>query len=94
MPGMASSLSSVPPVWPSPLPDILAILMPGQQAMSGAKIKVVVSPTPPVECLSALTPRMADKSIRSPDSAMAMVSSTVSSGDMPWIQMAISMAES
>ena len=73
-PGMDSSLSSVPPVKPSPRPDILAIFTP-QQATRGTRISDVVSPTPPVECLSAFTPTMSERSSVSPEWAMAMVRS-------------------
>ena len=52
---MASNLSVVPPVWPKPRPLILATGTP-QAATRGASTRVVVSPTPPVECLSTLTP--------------------------------------
>ena len=92
MPGMDSSLSSVPPVKPSPRPDILAIFTP-QAATSGTRISEVVSPTPPVECLSAFTPGMSLKSSVSPDLAMASVSASVSRSVMPLMQMAISSAE-
>ncbi len=51
VPGTLSSLSMVPPVCPSPRPDILAIFSP-QAATMGAMTSVVLSPTPPVECLS------------------------------------------
>ena len=50
-PGIASSLSIVPPVNPNPLPDIFAIFTP-HAATNGARTNVVLSPTPPVECLS------------------------------------------
>ena len=91
-PGMDSSLSSVPPVKPSPRPDILAIFTP-QAATSGTRISVVVSPTPPVECLSAFTPGMSFSLRVCPDFSMASVSARVSRSDMPAIQMAMSMAE-
>ena len=45
MPGIASSLSSVPPVWPSPRPESLTTCMPSAAA-SGATTSVVPSPTP------------------------------------------------
>ena len=48
-------LSMVPPVWPRPRPLILAILTP-QAATMGVITSVVLSPTPPVECLSTLMP--------------------------------------
>ncbi len=49
---MDSSLSSVPPVWPSPRPDIIGTATP-QLATIGASSSETLSPTPPVECLSA-----------------------------------------
>ena len=51
-PGIDSSLSSVPPVWPSPRPDIIGTATP-QLATIGASSRDTLSPTPPVECLSA-----------------------------------------
>ena len=92
-PGMDSSLSRVPPVCPSPRPLILATGTP-QAATSGARISVVVSPTPPVECLSTFTPGMRERSAISPEWAMARVSSLVSSGVMPLRRMAMSSAAS
>ena len=52
-PSMDSNLSIVPPVCPKPLPLILATLTPNE-ATKGASTIVVLSPTPPVECLSAM----------------------------------------
>ena len=52
-PGIASSLSSVPPVWPRPRPDSCGTAAP-QLATSGARIRLTLSPTPPVECLSTV----------------------------------------
>ena len=92
-PGMDSSLSSVPPVCPSPLPLIFATGAP-QAAVSGASTSVVVSPTPPVECLSTLIPGMADRSATSPESRMARVSSVVSRSVIPFRRIAISSAAS
>ena len=60
-PGKLSSLSMVPPVWPSPLPLIFATGMP-QAATMGARARDVLSPTPPVLCLSTFTPLMPDRS--------------------------------
>ena len=54
-PGILSSLSTVPPVCPRPRPLILATLTP-QAATMGPVTRVVLSPTPPVLCLSALIP--------------------------------------
>ena len=62
---MLSILSNVPPVCPKPLPDSLANLAP-KEATSGPKTNVVLSPTPPVECLSTLTPSIIPKSMISP----------------------------
>src|SRR6266850_1352199 len=47
-PGMLSSLSSVPPVWPRPRPETIGTSTP-QAATSGARISETLSPTPPVE---------------------------------------------
>lgn len=69
---LSKDLSKVPPVCPSPLPDILATGTP-QAAIKGAKAIVVLSPTPPVECLSTFTPFIADKSITSPEFIIASV---------------------
>ncbi|GJM68071.1 hypothetical protein HMSSN036_02870 [Paenibacillus macerans] len=81
-PEIASSLSIVPPVWPKPRPDILATGTPAA-ATKGPSTIVVLSPTPPVECLSTLTPRIEPKSIVSPDAAIAIVKSAVSRALMP-----------
>ena len=73
-PGKASSLSIVPPVWPKPLPLIFATGTP-IDAMIGPRTSVTLSPTPPVECLSILTPSIEDKSRISPESRIAIVRS-------------------
>ena len=65
-----------------PRPLILATLPP-QAATMGAQISVVLSPTPPVECLSTFLPAMAERSIISPDLAMTFVSSVISWSVMP-----------
>ncbi len=90
MPGIASSLSSVPPVCPSPRPLILATSTP-QAASSGASTSVVESPTPPVECLSA-TGHGHDT--RCPDATIASSNPRVSSSLMPRSTTAIRNAES
>ena len=89
---MLSSLSMVPPVWPSPRPDIFAIFTP-QAAIIGHRTKLVLSPTPPVECLSAFTPEMAERSTVSPERIIAIVIATVSAWSRPRKYMAISMAD-
>src|SRR6267378_2635708 len=69
-PGMLSSLSSVPPVWPRPRPETIGTRTP-QTAASGASGMEILSPTPPVECLSTLGPAMRDRSSTSPERSMA-----------------------
>ncbi len=81
-PGMASSLSRVPPVCPSPLPESFATGTP-QAAATGPITMVVLSPTPPVECLSTLIPGMGDRSISSPDAAIQPVKKAVSCSFIP-----------
>jgi hypothetical protein len=65
-PGIDSSLSSVPPVCPSPRPDIIGTTPP-HAATSGAMTIEVLSPTPPVLCLSTFTPGMSERSTREPE---------------------------
>ena len=91
-PGMDSSLSIVPPVCPKPLPLIFATFTPSE-ATSGATTRLVLSPTPPVECLSTLMPLIAEKSRRCPESRTANVSATVSSKLIPLKNIAISNAD-
>ena len=62
-------------------------------ATMGASTSVVLSPTPPVECLSTLTPLMAERSTVSPEWAMSMVSIAVSWAFMPSKKMAMSRAD-
>jgi hypothetical protein len=90
-PLIASSLSRVPPVGPSPRPDIIGILTPWQ-ASSGARISDVLSPYPPVECLSTRYPPFFHF-ITLPDSTMAFVKNMVSSKFIPWKQIAIARAD-
>src|SRR5260221_2251925 len=52
---MLSSLSTVPPVWPSARPAIIGT-KPPQAATIGATIRLVLPPTPPVEWLSRSGP--------------------------------------
>ena len=79
-PLMDSNLSMVPPVWPKPRPLILATLTPNE-ATSGAKTMVVLSPTPPVECLSVILSKPKFKI--SPLWSMMSVKFIVSSSDSP-----------
>jgi hypothetical protein len=78
---MLSSLSSVPPVWPRPRPEIIGTYAP-HAARIGARIKLTLSPMPPVECLSTTGPRSQASLV--PDAALARVSATVSARVMPW----------
>ncbi len=94
-PAMDSSLSSVPPVWPSPRPDALGTAAP-QAATMGTNASVILSPTPPVECLStvqATAARRSLKSICSPDASIAVVHLAISPRSMPRKKIAISSAD-
>ena len=91
-PGIDSSLSSVPPVCPSPRPDIIGTGTP-HAAASGARISDVLSPTPPVLCLSTLTPGISPRSTRAPECTIASVSHAVSSAVIPRSRIAISNAD-
>ena len=82
MPGIDSILSIVPPVCPRPLPDILATGTP-QAATIGDIINVVLSPTPPVLCLSTFIPGIDERSTVSPELDINIVSAAVSSMFMP-----------
>ena len=91
IPGNDSSLSIVPPVKPSPRPLILPTGTP-HAATSGMTTSDVLSPTPPVECLSATGLPIDDRSSCAPPAAMTWVSVTTSSGCMPRQHTAISQA--
>src|SRR4051794_18323372 len=78
---MASSLSSVPPVWPSPRPEIIGTAAP-QAASTGARISETLSPTPPVECLSS-TGLSSSQASTAPESRIARVNATRSSPSIP-----------
>ena len=91
-PSNDSNLSIVPPVCPRPLPDILATGTPSA-ATIGASTNVVLSPTPPVLCLSTLIPLIADKSSISPECAIAIVRLSVSSSVIPLKYIAIKSAD-
>jgi len=81
-PGMASSLSRVPPVWPRPRPDSCGTAAP-HAATSGASTSETLSPTPPVECLSTVGARSAPRSSRSPELIMASVQVCSSAASRP-----------
>ena len=69
-PGMLSSLSRVPPVCPRPRPETIGTRTP-QTAASGASGSEILSPTPPVECLSTLRPGMPERSTTWPECSIA-----------------------
>ena len=81
-PGMLSSLSSVPPVWPSPRPDSFGTATPSA-ATSGATTSETLSPTPPEECLSTTGRPVPDRSSRSPLATIADVQADSSRGVIP-----------
>ncbi len=91
-PGIDSSLSSVPPVWPSPRPESWGTATP-QAATSGARGSVILSPTPPVECLSAVGRESPEKSSRSPLAIIAAVHLEISGRLMPLSRIAIASAD-
>ncbi|SHU81426.1 Uncharacterised protein [Mycobacteroides abscessus subsp. abscessus] len=66
--------------------------------MTGTSGMVILSPTPPVECLSTSASgrpsrRRSVKSKRSPESTMAAVQRAISAGVMPRRKIAISSAD-
>src|SRR4030095_5018988 len=78
---MLSILSSVPPVWPRPRPEIIGTKQP-QAAAIRATRKLTLSPMPPVECLSTTgPPRSLDHSRVVPECAIALVSAAASLND-------------
>jgi hypothetical protein len=85
---MEANLSTVPPVWPRPRPLNMGQGTP-QAATMGPRMRVVLSPTPPVLCLSTLIPGTGERSRRLPESRMASVSARVSAVVMPRQQMAM-----
>ena len=91
-PGIASSLSAVPPVSPSPRPTSEGTARP-QAAASGWMTNESLSPTPPVECLSA-TGRSTTpfQSMVAPEFIITSTRSAVSRAVMPRQQMAIASA--
>src|SRR5690348_13250155 len=91
-PGMDSSLSSVPPVCPRPRPLIIGTSRP-PAATIGAIISDVLSPTPPVECLSVLAVGRSEKSSTWPELSMVSVNAASSARDMPRSNTAISHAD-
>lgn len=91
-PGTDSSLSSVPPVCPRPRPDIIGTIAPSE-ATIGARMRLVLSPTPPVLCLSTLGPARSERSSFAPLCTIARVSAAVSRAVIPLRHTAIMNAE-
>src|ERR1700754_2284076 len=94
---MASSLSSVPPVWPRPRPAACGTAPP-HAITTGTSGMVILSPTPPVECLSTSASglpsrRRSVKSIRSPEATIAAVQPAVPRPATPPRKIAISSAD-
>ena len=79
-------------MWPRPRPDSWGTATP-QAATSGASGRVILSPTPPVECLSAVGRDSVEKSIRSPDAIIASVQRAISRRSMPLSRIAIASAD-
>ena len=71
----------VPPVCPSPRPASIGTFSP-HAAKAGASISDILSPTPPVLCLST-TRVLFCQVIIAPDSIIPLVNTVVSSTDMP-----------
>ena len=90
-PATDSSLSRVPPVWPRPRPESCGTATP-KTATSGASGRVILSPTPPVECLSAVGRESPEKSIRSPLAIIAAVQVAISRRVIPLSSTAIASA--
>ena len=90
-PGIDSSLSSVPPVWPRPRPDILPNSAP-HEATSGASTRVTLSPTPPLECLSSTGRPSTERSSALPLSTRRARDAEVSAAEKPRSTIAMSSA--
>ena len=73
---------------PRPRPEIIGTQTPSQ-ASSGASTSEVLSPMPPVLCLSTRMGSYAFQASMVPLWSIASVSAAVSSGVMPWKKMAI-----
>ena len=79
-------------MWPSPRPETIGTGTPAAAAI-GARISEVLSPTPPVLCLSIFRPGIADRSTTDPDRIIASVSAAVSAASIPRQTIAISSAD-
>src|SRR5690242_19928332 len=85
---MASSLSMVPPVWPSAPPATMGTRRPAAAAI-GATRRDVLSPTPPVECLSAVRLLGRRMSSLAPEWHKERVSALTSASSIPRRNVAI-----
>ena len=85
-------MSRVPPVCPRPLPLTMGTRRP-ISAARGASTREILSPTPPVLCLSATGLESCGQARILPLSRMPRVSSTVSSRERPRMNAAIRKAE-
>ena len=82
----------MPPVWPRPRPESCGTAAP-HAATNGASGKVILSPTPPVECLSTVGRSNIDQFIFSPLAIMASVQREISRLFIPFNKIAISSAD-
>ncbi len=78
-------------MWPRPRPESCGTAAP-KAATSGMSGSVILSPTPPVECLSTVGASSDEKSIRSPEAIMAVVRSWISRRSMPFSRIAMASA--
>ncbi len=78
-------------MWPSPRPDSCGTAAP-HAATSGASGSVILSPTPPVECLSTVG-RETESDNRSPDAIIAPVHREISPESMPRKKIAMASAD-
>ena len=78
-------------MWPRPRPESCGTATP-KTATRGASGRVILSPTPPVECLSAVGRDSAEKSIRSPLAIIAAVQVAISRRVIPLSSTAIARA--
>src|SRR5262249_12101365 len=90
-PDIDSSLSNVPPVCPNARPVIIGTVRP-HAATIGATIIDVLSPTPPVLCLSIFLDLIDESSRHLPESRISRVKASVSPMVIPFKYTAINHA--
>ena len=78
-------------MWPRPRPESCGTATP-HAATSGASGSVILSPTPPVECLSVVGRDTEERSSRSPEAIIAAVQRASSPGVRPRSSTAIASA--